>query len=348
MEMSRLLDWHELILRECHEARGDQDRRPEVRRDTHRRCRARGTRSCRLATGTIDMTDYPPLSSLSIVSTLDDIPEMCFIYRDDGLLMAVNATCERLVGVPRAAVVGTFNLFENTGMVTPELLARYHDAFRGEPQVVPATEIHLKNAQTLHIEVHTTLSWVETLLVPLHRRDDGSATYVLGMQRDVSELMRVRLQVDAARQKIDFQRETIDSLEAARREIEAQKATIQALSTPVIEVWDGIVTLPLLGHFNAERASAITSQLLDAVVRTRARYAIIDLTGIGVVDATTGDLILRIVAAVGLLGATGILAGIQAEIARVLVGLGVDLDRVRVHQNLRQALKACMREQAPS
>ncbi len=86
----------------------------------------------------------------------------------------------------------------------------------------------------------------------------------------------------------------------------------------------------------------MTSQLLDAVVRTRAKYAILDLTGIAVIDTTTGDHILRIVSAVGLLGAVGVLVGIQAEIAQMLVGLGVDLGRVRVHQNLRQALKACM------
>ncbi|HEY0136132.1 MAG TPA: STAS domain-containing protein, partial [Nannocystis sp.] len=166
--------------------------------------------------------------------------------------------------------------------------------------------------------------------------------YMLGIQRDVTELMGARREIAVAREEIDAQRNQIDALESARREIEAQKATIQALSTPVIEVWDGIITLPLLGHFNAERASAMTSQLLDAVVRTRARYAILDLTGIAQIDTNTGDHILRIVSAVGLLGATGVLVGIQAEIAQMLVGLGVELGRVRVYQNLRQALKACM------
>ncbi|MBA3546612.1 MAG: STAS domain-containing protein [Nannocystis sp.] len=290
------------------------------------------------------MADYPPLSDLTLASTLDAIPQMCFVYRDDGLLMAFNSHCERMLGVPRAAVVGTFNIFEHPEMVFGELLARYHDAFRGAPQVVPATEIRIKGATHSGVEVQTEVYWVETILVPLARRDDGTATYVLGIQRDVTELMGVRREIEAARQTIDVQADTIDSLEAARREIEAQKATIQALSTPVIEVWDGIITLPLLGHFNSERASAMTSQLLDAVVRTRARYAILDLTGLAVIDTTTGDQILRIVSAVGLLGATGVLVGIQAEIAQMFVGLGVDLGRVRVHHNLREALKACMRE----
>lgn len=290
------------------------------------------------------MADYPPLSDLTLASTLDAIPQMCFIYRDDGLLVAFNNHSEQILGIPRAAIVGSFNMFEHPEVIYGELLARYHDAFRGAPQVVPATAVRTKGATLSGFEVQAEISWVETILVPLARRDDGSAAYVLGIQRDVTELMGVRRDIEVARQTIDVQADTIDSLEAARREIEAQKATIEALSTPVIEVWDGIITLPLLGHFNAERANAMTSQLLDAVVRTRARYAILDLTGLAVIDTTTGDQILRIVSAVGLLGATGVLVGIQAEIAQMFVGLGIDLGRVRVHHNLREALKACMRE----
>lgn len=291
------------------------------------------------------MPDYPPLSAVSITSTIEDIPEMCFIYRDDGLLMALNATCERLLGIPREALIERFNLFHNPEIVAPALLQGYHDAFRGEGQVIPATELLLARPNDLGVESVTQRAWVETLLVPLLKREDGSAPYVLVVQHNVTELMRIRLEIEEAKQEIGVQRSTIASLESARREIEAQRATIQALSTPVIEVWDGIVTLPLLGYFDAERAGVMTELLLEAVVRTRARYVILDVTGIALLDAAAADQILRIVAAVGLLGATGILVGVQAEIARALVALGVDLGRVRVHQNLRQALKACVREQ---
>lgn len=290
------------------------------------------------------MSETPPLADIIVQDILEDIPEMAFIYRSDGMLMAMNAVCERLLAVPRALVLGRFNLFENEAALPPTLIHGYREAFKGRSQVVPATEINLADGNSLGIEVSRAVRWVETMLVPLHRGPDGAATYILGIQRDVSELMVVRDQITAARATIDIQQDTIASLEAARREIEAQKATIQALATPVIEVWEGIITLPLLGHFNADRASAMTSQLLNAVVRTRARYAILDLTGIAVIDTTTGDHILRIINAVGLLGATGVLVGIQSAIAQLLVSLGVDLQRVRVHQNLREALKACMAE----
>jgi rsbT co-antagonist protein RsbR len=294
------------------------------------------------------MPDYPSLSAVPVMSVIDDVPEMCLIYRDDGLLLALNTTCERLLGVSREALIGHFNMFNNQEVLSPELVQGYRDAFRGGGQVIPATKLVLSRPNDLGIEFSAQTVWVETLLVPLLKREDGSAPYVLVIQHDITELMRMRHEVDEAKQKIDVQRSTIESLEAARQEIEAQRATIEALSTPVIEVWDGIVTLPLLGHFNAERADAVTEQLLEAVVRTRARYVILDLTGIAVIDATTGDQILKLVAGVGLLGSTGILVGIQPEIARTLVGLGSELSRVRVHQNLRQALKACLREQGPA
>lgn len=294
------------------------------------------------------MPDYPPLSAVSVTSFLDDIVEIAFIYRDDGLLMAMNAACERFVGAPREAAVGRFNIFEDQQVVLSALVQGYRAAFRGEPQVIPAGKLNLTRSSEPSVDASEATTWVDTIIVPLQKREDGSAAYVLGIQRDVTELVRARREIEEAQQKISQQRDVIESLEAARREIEAQRATIQVLSTPVIEVWDGIVTLPLLGHFNAERVSAVTSQLLEAVVRTRARYAILDLTGIASIDATTGDHILQIVGAVGLLGTTGVLVGIQPGIAQTLVGLGVELRRVRVYQNLQQALKACMREQGPA
>ena len=141
------------------------------------------------------MADYPSLSDLPLVSTLDAIPQMCFIYRDDGLLVALNCHCEQLLGVPRAALVGTFNLFEHPEMIDGELRARYQEAFRGVPQVVPAIELPIGAADLPGPERRESVFWVETILVPLAHRDDGSAPYVLGIQRDVTELMGVRREI---------------------------------------------------------------------------------------------------------------------------------------------------------
>jgi anti-anti-sigma regulatory factor len=290
------------------------------------------------------MSDYPPLSSLSIPDALDDIPDVAFVYRDDGLVMAMNTACERLTGVPRSAAIGVFNMFDNEVVLGPTLTAAYRAAFAGAAQVVPATEVRIGAQQTIATPFSRDTFWLETTIFPLARRPDGTAPYVMGLQRDVTEMMRTRSDIEAARKQIDVQQETIDSLEAAHREIESQRVTIEALSTPVIEVWDGVLTLPLLGHYNSDRAARMTTQVLDAVTRTRARHVILDLTGVAVCDTTTGDNLLRIIAAVRLLGATGILVGIQPGVAQLLVGLGVGLHDILVYQDLRSALKACMRD----
>jgi len=288
------------------------------------------------------MPDPSSLDSLNFVEVLDDFPDMAFIYRADGVLMAMNTVCERRLGVPRGVAIGRFNLFDNEATVGPELMSAYRDAFAGQTRVVAETALRLAEKNSLGVALSDEVQWVETTLVPLARGPDGRAAHVLGMQRDVTELRRSRDQIADARRQIGSQQETIDSLERARQEIESQRATIEALSTPVIEVWDGIITLPLLGQFNTERAEQMTAQLLEAVMRTRARHVILDLTGISVLDTATADHLLRMVSAVSLLGATGVLVGIQAEVAQLIVNLGVDLQRVRVYQNLRQALKACM------
>ncbi|MCA9692087.1 MAG: STAS domain-containing protein [Myxococcales bacterium] len=287
------------------------------------------------------MPEYPQLSTLSLMSILDDILEVCFVYRDDGVLMDMNRTCEEFTRVPRSAVINNFNLFDNKEILDPTLWEGYQRAFAGTPQRVPATQIRVPR-QTDEGTVQG--DWVETLLVPLLVREDGTAPYVLGIQRVITELMRTREEVYEAKAEIDFQRDTIASLEAAHKEIESQRATIEALATPVIEVWEGVLTLPLLGHYNAERAGRMSAQLLDAVANTGARHVILDLTGLAAVDTATGELLLRIISTVKLLGAIGVLVGIQTDVAQTLVALGVPLERISVQRNLREALKAIMRE----
>lgn len=281
--------------------------------------------------------DDPQLAALGLVAALDEMPELCSIYREDGLLMALNTANERVLGADRARMVGRFNLFADPRVLGHERVAAYRRAFAGEVQVLPASRIQLQPSEHLDVTVKRPVLWLETTLVPLHRHADGRAAYVLGLSRDVTTLMQ-------ARQEIEHQRETIAALEAAHREIEAQRATIHALSTPVIEVWEGVLTLPMLGHFDAARLDRMTAQLLDAVTRTRARFAIFDLTGLAVVEQDTAAALSRVLRAVALLGARGLLAGIRPELARALAEQELALVRGAVHQDLRQALAACLHE----
>jgi PAS domain S-box-containing protein len=127
--------------------------------------------------------------------------------------------------------------------------------------------------------------------------------------------------------------------------IEAQQAAIQKLSTPIIEVWEGVLTMPVLGVVDEQRAEQMMSVMLEAVSRTRCQHTIIDLTGVDAVDTKTADHVMKIVRAVQLLGARAIVVGIRPEVAMTIVALGVDLASITTLSNLREALLLCMRDQ---
>jgi anti-anti-sigma regulatory factor len=279
--------------------------------------------------------DDPQLAALGLVAALDELPDVCSIYREDGLLMTINPANERLIGVPREHVIGRFNLFADERVLGPERLAAYRRAFAGAVQVMPVTRIQIEPPKDLDVQLLSPVLFLETTLVPLCRRPDGRAPYVLGLSRDVTTAMKANLEIEQ-------QRATIAALEAAHREIEAQRATIEALSTPVIEVWDGVVTLPLLGRLDATRLAGATARLLDAVTRLRARVVILDVTGLAGLDPDVAAGLLRMLRAAELLGARGVLVGIRPDVAGSLADLDVGLGRVTVRQNLRQALASCL------
>ena len=131
-------------------------------------------------------------------------------------------------------------------------------------------------------------------------------------------------------------------LRARLLQIEAQQRTIRELSTPIIEVWDRILTLPLLGMVDTDRASEIMESLLQAITAKRARFAILDLTGVQEIDTATAGHLLGLVRAIRLLGAEGVISGIHPNIAQTIVNLGVDLPSLIVHANLRGALGYCI------
>ena len=127
-------------------------------------------------------------------------------------------------------------------------------------------------------------------------------------------------------------------LEAHLDVIEKQRAAIQELSTPIIELWEGVLCLPVVGVLDTVRSTEMTGVLLQAIVDKKARYAIIDITGIEVMDTRTVDHFMRMARAVRLLGAECALTGINPHIAQTVVQMGLDLTDIVTHRSLRDAL----------
>lgn len=151
----------------------------------------------------------------------------------------------------------------------------------------------------------------------------------IGIARDIT---RLKLAEETLREQLDV--------------ITRQQSAIRAMSTPIIQVWEGILTLPLIGAFDSERATEIMDRLLSEVTRLRAHYAILDLTGIETVDTTTAEQLYRIIRAVALLGARAVLSGLNPSIAQTLTELGVDVSPFVTFRNMQGALQACLQHAA--
>lgn len=130
-----------------------------------------------------------------------------------------------------------------------------------------------------------------------------------------------------------------EELEGKLATIERQRIAIQELSTPIMEVWDGVLCVPVVGLMDTARSSEMTSTLLRAVVEKSAKCAIIDITGIDVMDTRTVDHFVRMAKAVRLLGSECVLTGMNPHIAQTVVHMGLDLSNVVTRRNLRDALQ---------
>lgn len=127
-----------------------------------------------------------------------------------------------------------------------------------------------------------------------------------------------------------------------------QRARSTEWSSPVVEIWDGILLLPVIGALDDTRASRMSGTLLDAVRTKRARAVIMDITGCTVVDTYTAAHLINAVRSVRLLGAEAIITGVGAHVARDLVKLGDALEdictRRRLADGLRLALELLKKE----
>jgi len=199
----------------------------------------------------------------------------------------------------------------------------------------------MANDEPLSTDLHAKIEDLFRIVTEIGRGDystrlpaDLPADHVLHrLYAGVNEMVESLAAQD--QRNVDYQRELEDKLAT----IDQQRAAIRELSTPIMEVWDGILCLPVVGIMDSVRSADMTDALLRAVVATRARCTIIDITGIEVMDTGTADHFLRMAKAVQLLGAACVLTGLNPQIAQTLVHMGVELEGLVTHRSLRDALQ---------
>jgi rsbT co-antagonist protein RsbR len=124
--------------------------------------------------------------------------------------------------------------------------------------------------------------------------------------------------------------------------ISRQSREILEISTPVVQLWTGVVAAPLIGTLDTERAQQFTERLLERIVDMRASVALVDITGVPTMDTRTAQYLLEAISAVRLLGAHVVLTGVRPVIAQTLVHLGIDLSNVATRPSLEAGLRLAL------
>jgi anti-anti-sigma regulatory factor len=132
--------------------------------------------------------------------------------------------------------------------------------------------------------------------------------------------------------------ETLRQSIALEETIRAQQATLAELSTPLIPISDQVMVMPLIGSVDSRRAQQVIDTLLQGISSSGAQVAILDITGVPVVDTQVANALIRAAQSVKLLGAQVVLTGIRPEVAQTLVGLGTDLSGVTTRSSLQSGI----------
>lgn len=160
------------------------------------------------------------------------------------------------------------------------------------------------------------------------RNDDGAIIGLCALLTDITEIARRRQEVEQLERDVATQMQTI-------RE---QQHLLEQISVPVIQVWEQVLLLPLVGVIDEERAGRIMESTLEAIATASAEVLIVDITGVPVVDTRIASYLVQSIQAAQLLGCESLLVGISPQIAQTLVALGIDFSHITTRATLQQGL----------
>jgi rsbT co-antagonist protein RsbR len=135
----------------------------------------------------------------------------------------------------------------------------------------------------------------------------------------------------------------VSFVEERERVIRQQQEAIRELSTPVLQVRERLLILPIIGVLDSQRARQLTEQLLRGIRANRAKVVVVDITGVPTIDSTVANHLVQTVEASRLMGAGVIISGLSSEIAQTLVTIGVDLSKVNAVGDLQGAIEEAER-----
>jgi rsbT co-antagonist protein RsbR len=180
-----------------------------------------------------------------------------------------------------------------------------------------------------------------------------TAMFILSIKQPLFTTIRESLSKDATAiaDEMWLTTEIIDSLglytteayiKTREETIRRQQEEMLELSTPVVKLWEGILALPLIGTLDSARTQVVMESLLEAIVQTNSKVAIIDITGVPTVDTVVAQHLLKTVTAARLMGADCIISGVRPQIAQTIVHLGINLLDITTKATLSDAFSVAL------
>jgi PAS domain S-box-containing protein len=245
--------------------------------------------------------------AVAVTDVLEAMPDGIVVADREGRIAFVNQQAETMSGYSRGELVG-----QPVETLVPAGRRPVHGHHRSAYQSAPV-------ARSMGAELDIRL-----------RRKDGSEVPV--------DIALSPMNAAAGRIFVAVVRDVTDRREQEQR-LRHQRDEILELSTPVIQVWDSVLVLPIIGTLDSARAARLTENLLDRIAREEAEVVILDISGVPTIDTQVAQHLLRTVQATTLMGATSIMCGVRPETAQAMVHLGIDLGQMRSRKTLRDALQ---------